>query len=175
MVAFWKRAQHDDGSAKQGNVVQESPVQGNLAQKNLEKLVQEYPARENLAQENHVQEKLVNDAAAGEIPADIVPPRAENGDVGPRQPQARDAQLKWNDAKMTTSFANVVNIQSTREQVDLFFGTNQTWNIASERTLSIELNNRIILSPFAAKRLSVALAGVLREYETRYGAFDVER
>jgi hypothetical protein len=76
---------------------------------------------------------------------------------------------------MTTSFANVVNIQSTREQVDLFFGTNQTWNIASDKMLSIELNNRVILSPFAAKRLSVALAGVLREYETRYGALDVER
>lgn len=74
---------------------------------------------------------------------------------------------------MSTHFANVVNIQSTREQVDLFFGTNQTWNATDDRPLSIELSNRLILSPYAAKRLSIALNGVLREYEQRYGALDV--
>jgi hypothetical protein len=86
----------------------------------------------------------------------------------------REAKLTWDDTKMTTNFANVVNIQSTREQVDLFFGTNQTWNTAGDSTLSIELSNRMILSPFAAKRLSVALSRVLREYETRYGILDIE-
>lgn len=100
----------------------------------------------------------------------LAPPRPANGDATVRQ-----AHLQWDDRKMATSFANVVNIQSTREQVDLFFGTNQTWNVANEKTLSIELSNRVILSPFAAKRLSVALAQVLREYEGRYGALDVER
>ena len=85
----------------------------------------------------------------------------------------RDTQLHWDDKAMTTNFANVVNIQSTREQVDLFFGTNQTWNTTDEQPLSIELSNRLILSPFAAKRLSLALNRVLREYEERYGALDV--
>ena len=74
---------------------------------------------------------------------------------------------------MTTNFSNVVNIQSTREQVDLFFGTNQTWNASENRPLSIELTNRLILSPYAAKRLSVALNGVLGEYEQRYGALNI--
>lgn len=92
-----------------------------------------------------------------------------NGDHG-----LRDAKLHWDDQKMATSFANVVNIQSTREQVDLFFGTNQTWNVANEKTLTIELSNRVILSPFAAKRLSTALNRVMHEYEARYGQFDVE-
>jgi hypothetical protein len=100
--------------------------------------------------------------------------RPTNGDLAPRETQVREAQLRWDDQKMVTSFANVVNIQSTREQVDLFFGTNQTWNAANDKTLTIELSNRVILSPFAAKRLSVALNGVMREYETRYGQLDVE-
>jgi hypothetical protein len=103
------------------------------------------------------------------------PGRGGGSDAPARQARARDTQLRWDDAKMATSFANVVNIQSTREQVDLFFGTNQTWNASNEAGLSIELSNRIILSPFAAKRLSTALAGVLREYEARYGALDIER
>jgi hypothetical protein len=107
------------------------------------------------------------DTMVKEAPAATAQPRAAG--------ETRQAQLSWDDRKMQTSFANVVNIQSTREQVDLFFGTNQTWNIANEKTLSIELSHRVILSPFAAKRLSVALAGVMREYEARYGALDVER
>jgi hypothetical protein len=115
----------------------------------------------------------MTEATMNETPGTTAPARGTNGDASPRQTQVRDAQLQWDDHKMATTFANVVNIQSTREQVDLFFGTNQTWNIASEKTLAIELSNRVILSPFAAKRLSVALAGVLREYETRYGALAV--
>ncbi|MFZ0458938.1 MAG: DUF3467 domain-containing protein [Rhodoplanes sp.] len=90
------------------------------------------------------------------------------------QGQTLEAQLRWDDQKMVTSFANVVNIQSTREQVDLFFGTNQTWNAANEKTLTIQLSNRIILSPFAAKRLSVVLSNILREYEERYGKLAVD-
>lgn len=101
-----------------------------------------------------------------------VPARAANGDAA-RQARSREAQLAWDDRKMATSFANVVNIQSTREQVDLFFGTNQTWNISNEAPLSIELSNRVILSPFAAKRLSTALASVIKEYEARYGALKI--
>jgi hypothetical protein len=82
--------------------------------------------------------------------------------------------VNWDDSKMATHFANVVNIQSTLEQVDLFFGTNQTWNVPSNRRVQVELNNRIILSPHAAKRLWLALGGVLEGYEARHGELRIE-
>jgi hypothetical protein len=82
--------------------------------------------------------------------------------------------VNWDDSKMATHFANVVNIQSTLEQVDLFFGTNQTWNVPSDRRVQVELNNRIILSPHAAKRLWLALGGVLEGYEARHGELRIE-
>jgi hypothetical protein len=87
----------------------------------------------------------------------------------------RSATVQWNDKDMATHFANVVNVQSTREQVDLFFGMNQTWNVTGNGQVSVDLTNRIILTPFAAKRLWTVLGGVLREYESRHGALDVER
>ena len=102
------------------------------------------------------------------------PSARPNGNTIPRDAQPREAKLRWDDQKMVTSFANVVNIQSTREQVALFFGTNQTWNVANDKTLTVELTNRLILSPFAAKRLAVALESVLKEYETRYGSLAIE-
>jgi hypothetical protein len=41
--------------------------------------------------------------------------------------------------------------------------------------MAVELSNRIILTPLAAKRLPTVLSGVLREHEARHGALDVER
>lgn len=82
--------------------------------------------------------------------------------------------VHWDDSKMVTHFANVVNIQSTLDQVDLFFGTNKTWNVGSDRQVKVELTDRVILSPHAAKRLWVALGGVLKEYEARHGELKVD-
>jgi hypothetical protein len=81
--------------------------------------------------------------------------------------------VHWDDSKMVTHFANVVNIQSTLDQVDLFFGTNKTWNAGSDRQVKVELTDRVILSPHAAKRLSIALQSVLKEYESRHGELKV--
>ncbi len=38
----------------------------------------------------------------------------------------------------------------------------------------MQLSNRVILGPFAAKRLALILAGVVREYEKRFGALDIQ-
>src|ERR1700743_1209214 len=100
-------------------------------------------------------------------------PAADQQTAQPEQP--RSATVQWIDADMATHFANVVNVQSTREQADLFFGTNQTWNVAGGGQVAVDLSNRIILTPFAAKRLWTVLGGVLREYETRHGALDLDR
>jgi Protein of unknown function (DUF3467) len=79
--------------------------------------------------------------------------------------------VNWDDSKMVTHFANVVNIQSTLEQVDLFFGTNQTWNVPSDRRVQVELNNRIILSPHAAKRLCSLSAAFWKATKTATVSF----
>ena len=87
---------------------------------------------------------------------------------------AQSPAVVWDDGGMVTHFANVVSIQSTLEQVDLFFGTNQTWSIPNDRRVQVELSNRIILSPHAAKRLWLALGGVLESYEARHGELRIE-
>lgn len=79
----------------------------------------------------------------------------------------------WDDSKMTTSFANVVNVSSTREEVTLFFGTNQTWNVSMRGQVKVQLSDRIILTPYAAKRLWLLLGGLIQEYENRHGVLDL--
>jgi hypothetical protein len=78
-------------------------------------------------------------------------------------------KVNWNDSTMATTFANVVNVLVTREEVTLLFGMNQTWNAAEAKELTVQLNNRILLTPYAAKRLLTLLAARMHDYETRIG------
>jgi hypothetical protein len=81
--------------------------------------------------------------------------------------------VDWDDSQMQSSYANVVNASSTREEVNLLFGTNQTWKTDETREFHVRLTNRIVLSPFAAKRLWILLGTILKEYESRFGSLEV--
>jgi predicted ATPase len=63
------------------------------------------------------------------------------------------ATIRWDVAKMQTTYANVCNVSSTREEFTLLFGINKTWN-PEQRELTVDISDRVILNPFAAKRLS---------------------
>jgi hypothetical protein len=92
-------------------------------------------------------------------------PNAQAGEQG--------VNIRWDDSAMRSAYANVCNVTGTREEIVLLFGVNQTWAGASKE-LVIQLLERIILSPFAAKRLNLLLSRVLKEYEARYGQLPLE-
>jgi hypothetical protein len=92
---------------------------------------------------------------------DATPQRT--ADAAPDAPK-----IRWDDTNMQSAYANVCNVASTREEVVLLFGVNQAWQ-AGQAEIPIQLSSRIIVSPFVAKRLSILLDNVLREYETRFG------
>jgi Protein of unknown function (DUF3467) len=81
--------------------------------------------------------------------------------------------VRWDDAKMQSSYANACNVMSTREEIMLLFGLNQAWRGGVDE-VTIQLTNRILLNPHAAKRLSMLLANVLREHEARFGVINME-
>ncbi|WP_108259002.1 DUF3467 domain-containing protein [Mangrovicoccus ximenensis] len=87
--------------------------------------------------------------------------------------ESQTPKVVWDDSNMRMSYANVVNATSTREEVTLFFGVNKTWN-ASEKEFHVALTDRIVVNPFAAKRLVMLLSGVLAQYEKRYGPLDLD-
>jgi Protein of unknown function (DUF3467) len=84
-----------------------------------------------------------------------------------------EVKVHWDDAKMQTAYANVCNASCTREEVTLLFGTNQAWRPA-QRDLTIQLSNRIVLSPFAAKRLALLLDATLKRYESSFGEIVIQ-
>jgi hypothetical protein len=94
-------------------------------------------------------------------------------DTGAKDAQAQGARIKWDDSSMKSSYANVCNVTSTREEVVMLFGINQAWN-RGQKEVTIQLTDRIIISPYAAKRLASLLEGVVKEYEKRFGELNVE-
>ncbi|HUJ86762.1 MAG TPA: DUF3467 domain-containing protein [Burkholderiales bacterium] len=95
----------------------------------------------------------------------------------PETPELRGdmaaTKIKWDDSNMKSSYANVCNVTSTREEVVLLFGMNQAWS-RGQKEVTIQLSDRIVISPFAAKRLSLLLGGVVKEYESRFGVLSIE-
>lgn len=89
------------------------------------------------------------------------------------QPEAGQTLIRWDGSKMRTTYANVCNVSSSREEVTMLFGTNQNWH-AGQKELVVELSDRIILNPYAAKRLAILLARTMQEYEHHFGVLVLE-
>ena len=90
----------------------------------------------------------------------------------PAPPKAETTQpprLKLSTTALKSSYANFANANSTREEVVLNFGVNHNWDRPDNSEYEIELLHRIVMSPFAAKRLAMVLNNLVAEYEKRHG------
>lgn len=95
-------------------------------------------------------------------------PEAPKKRVDAVRPQQQAQAVNWNTSSLQSTYANFCSANSTREEVVLNFGVNKTWDRRGAAT-EVELNHRIMLSPFAAKRLAGLMTKLIQEYEARYG------
>ena len=87
-------------------------------------------------------------------------------------PRTGAPKVKWDTENMRSTYANVCNANCTREEVVLLFGLNQAWS-GTEEEVTVQIAERVILSPYAAKRLSLLLGSVIQQYESRFGPLEV--
>lgn len=98
---------------------------------------------------------------------------AEASTANPARKAADMQKVVWDDSRMNTSYSNVCNVLGSREEITLLFGANQAWH-AGQKEVKVLLSDRVVLNPYAAKRLATLLERVLKEYETRYGELKIE-
>lgn len=84
----------------------------------------------------------------------------------PAAPQIEQTELK-------VSYANVCRIAQTPNEVIVDFGMNPNFfgNILDE---PLKLENRVIMSHDAAKRLCLHLMASIQNYENRYGTIELD-
>ncbi len=81
---------------------------------------------------------------------------------------SQQPKVRFNTGDLKSSYCNVCNATSTREEVVLNFGLNETWDQGAAN-VDVKLLHRIILSPHAAERLHDLLSKLMSEHKTRYG------
>jgi Protein of unknown function (DUF3467) len=77
-------------------------------------------------------------------------------------------KVRFDSSNIKSTYCNVCNATSTREEVVINFGVNKNWDMGGP-DLEVQLEHRIILSPFAAKRLQDLLVRLIAEHEQRHG------
>jgi hypothetical protein len=99
--------------------------------------------------------------------ADQKDANVEKAAQSPGQPR-----IVWDDTHMRSVYCNVSNVAGGREEIVLLFGMNQAWH-SGQKEIKVQLSDRIVMSPFAAKRLSILLNNVLNDYEKKFGKLDL--
>ncbi|MBN2328530.1 MAG: DUF3467 domain-containing protein [Candidatus Omnitrophica bacterium] len=84
-----------------------------------------------------------------------------------------EPKINWDDSQMRSSYANVCNVTGTREEIVLLFGTHENWH-ADQKEVNVKLSERIILNPFAAKRMLLLLNRAVKQYEERIGPINID-
>ena len=104
---------------------------------------------------------------------------ATNGGDKTAEPKVVDAaaatqqvKITWDDSSMRSVYANVCNVAGTREEIVLLFGMNQAWH-SGQKEVTIQLADRVVMSPFVAKRLAALLNNVVKDYEAKYGELKI--
>jgi hypothetical protein len=75
------------------------------------------------------------------------------------------SKIHWDDSNAKTYQAKSCTVASSREEISLFFGPEQTDN-------EVRFTNRIILNPFTTKQFARVLELVIRDYEIKFGPLE---
>lgn len=89
---------------------------------------------------------------------------------GPEGSAPASIGVKWNTGGLKSSYVNFANASTTQEEVVLNFGVNNNWDRSGgSPDIEIDLLHRVVMSPFAAKRLAELMNKLIAQYEMRYG------
>ena len=98
--------------------------------------------------------------------------RDKSGIGGVAAPVNSQPKIHWDDSNMRSVYANVCNVSGTREEIVLLFGMNQAWN-STQKEVTVHLAERVVMNPFAAKRLAALLNNIVQNYERQFGTLDI--
>lgn len=90
--------------------------------------------------------------------------------------EQRQIQLRIDESKMATTYANTIRTSTTQDEVVLDFGMNLPMQGPDNQPiLMFGVGSRVIMNWAAAKRLAINLGQVIRQYEDRNGEIQLQR
>lgn len=94
----------------------------------------------------------------------------------PQGGEQRQIQLRIDESKMTSTYANTIRTSTTQDEVVMDFGMNlpvqgQDGNPA----IVFSVGNRTIMNWAGAKRLAISLGQIIRRYEEQHGEIALQQ
>ena len=93
------------------------------------------------------------------------------------QQGATQARIRVDDREIQSSYTNAVRTSTTPEEVILDFGMNLA-NPApaspEQPEIILKITNRVIMNYYSAKRLTMTLSQIIRQYEEQFGELELD-
>ncbi len=91
----------------------------------------------------------------------------------------RQARLRIDERNMNSSYANAFRTNGTAEEVMLDFGLNVVNPPAQQKPkdqpeIIFQINERVILNYYTAKRLAITLSQLIRRHEDQFGELELD-
>lgn len=90
------------------------------------------------------------------------------------QNQQQQVQLRIEESRMHTSYANTIRTSTTPEEVVLDFGINMPVPTPDNRPMLVfDVSSRVVMNWRGAKRLAATLVQAVQQYEAVNGTIDI--
>ena len=91
----------------------------------------------------------------------------------------RQVRLRIDERNMSSSYANAFRTNGTAEEVMLDFGLNVVNAPAGQKPkdqpeIVFQINERVILNYYTAKRLAITLSQLIRRHEDQFGELELD-
>lgn len=91
-----------------------------------------------------------------------------------QQQQTQQIQLRIDESRMTSTYANTIRTSTTQDEVVLDFGINlPVPGPDNQPALVFSVGSRVVMNWAGAKRLAISLGQVVRQYEERAGEINL--
>jgi hypothetical protein len=92
------------------------------------------------------------------------------------QPQERQIQLRIDESKMSTTYANTIRTSTMPDEMVMDFGLNMPSPTPDgQGMLVFAVGSRVIMNWSAAKRLAISLGQAVRQYEEANGEIKLQQ
>lgn len=91
-------------------------------------------------------------------------------------PQQQQVQLRIDESRMSTTYANTIRTSTTPDEVVLDFGLNLPMPSPDGKpAMTFAVNSRVVMNWVGAKRLAGSLQQLIGQYEQQMGEIKLDR
>ena|SRR5215210_4314124 len=94
---------------------------------------------------------------------------------GQPQQQQQQIQIRMDETKMVTTYANTIRTSTTMDEIVLDFGLNMPMQAAPNEPMSMifSVGSRVVMNWAGAKRLLMSLGQAVQAYEQQMGPIEI--